>query len=383
MRAKKVVLAGVCYATAAIALACVDTPTGPPRWQEEAVIGGTMFEAMYIATEAGRLDLAATATSPAVARSAQEAAASLTLGSDSGRANALATRLAAGSAGRANLSLGDGHTKRFKGRLLSKVVDGKRVDMIVIPDPDRAAGRPMRGYVTRIAGRVVSLVDFQYVRAAKGKWRRTSTRLTLFDSAQRRLAVTEVDHSGAVYAAATLRGLGGQVLGAASALFAPDALHAAEFTEYEAAYAGFIDQFKRWSALSTAAAVAAVAYQGAAYAAKAAIVASTAATVASALDPELIPAAEAAYLAMLAAQKAEQGALLAWAAATSAAVAAGASLADCMTGKPKPPGGGGGGGGGETCESGSEPICDWSMTFDGERVTFTEDNCYCEETWAT
>jgi hypothetical protein len=52
-----------------------------------------------------------------------------------------------------------------------------------------------------------------------------------------------------------------------------------------------------------------------------------------------------------------------------------------MTGKPKPPGGGGGGG--EACESGSEPICDWSMTFDGEYLRFTEDNCYCEETWAT
>jgi hypothetical protein len=304
---------------------------------------------------------------------------------DSAGALALSRRFSPTGPSSASLSIeGQNKKTQVKGRRLRKIVNGQVIDLIILIDPDRAAKRPARGMVTKVNGKLESIVEWHYTRAAGNQWRRTGARTTRVDSTGHRLFVADIDFSKSVYAAADLRGPGGRMLGALAQLFAPDVLHAEEFTEYDAAYAGCLDEFTRWRNMVIAETAGALNLAAAMAVAAGLLQSYYACTAGALVEPELLPGCMGIYAAYLGANELSLGAAATAAAAAVAATAAASDLAACMTGKPKPPSGGGGGGG-MLCEgTGEEPVCNWILYLDGsERLHFDETNCVCEEIWAT
>lgn len=369
-----------------IALACRDVGGPPPSSVDDLIVSGTIYSAAWVTNENGGLQLAGMGSLRVQNRSGRSASFSdPIISSDTSRAYDLAVSLssAAGSISRAAYSASADGRPRVKGRsTISRLPDGRKVEVVRVPDADRRSGRPARAMITRVSGKLTSIIEWKYARTGKS-WRVASSRLTLFDSTERVLGITDQDASALRYAQAvgpTNPGALAAFNSAVARAIRPDALYAAATAVEDY---GCADALREMTFANAAAAVAFAAWRAAELAETAAFVAMTIAFAAAGSELFLNAALNAALSAATAAHRAAVAAANAALGGTVIASAyAGAKTReyyDCITSKPRPPGGDGP----RNCAPDEEEYCDYYIYQDGSgQWHIVESNCGCEPVWA-
>ena len=369
-----------------IAVACRDVASPPSTSVDDLIVSGTIYSAAWVTNENGQLRLAGMGSLRVRNPSGRSGSFSdPIISSDTSRAYDLAVSLSAtpGSISRAAYSASADARPRVKGRsTISRLPDGRKVEVVRVPDSDRRSGRPARAMITRVSGKLTSIIEWKYTKAGKS-WRVASSRLTLFDSTERVLGITDQDESALRYAQA----IGPKNPGALAALSSgvarairPDALYAAAASVEDN---GCVDALREMTFANAAAAVAVAAWRAAELAETAAFVAMTIAFAAAASELFLNPALNAASAAATAAHRAAVAAAnAALGGSIIASAYAGAKTReyyDCITSKPRPPGGDGTG----NCTPDEEEYCDYYIYQDGSGQWHIEErNCGCEPVWA-
>lgn len=374
--------------TGGIAIACRDVAAPPSTSIDDLIVSGTIYSAAWVTNEHGRLQLAGMGSMRLKAPTRPGRSAGFDdpiISIDTSRAYDLAVSLSStqGSIARAVYSAAADARPRVKGRSISsRLSDGRKVEVVRVPDPDRRSGRPTRAMITRVDGKLTSIIEWKYGKVGKS-WRVASSRLTLFDSTERVLGITDQDESALRYAQAVGPKNPGALASFSSAVARatrPDVLHAAAAPVEDY---GCDEALREMTFANGAAAIAFLAWKAADAAQLVAFAAMTVAFAAAASEGFLNPALNAASAAAVGAHSA------AVSAATSARLAsllasayAGAKTRDyyeCMTSKPKPPGGGGY----DDCAPDEEAYCDYYIYQDGSgQWHFVESNCGCEPIWA-